>query len=371
MVNENAQNNIFAHRITLRQLSILLILFIFGDCAIFINTPNDAQHGWMAYIFGCIGGFIVLALYLWIYKLNDSQQLQMILKKCFGKIIGTIISISYALFFMLYASLVLYNYTAYTIETSFDYTPKWFILLCLGAIVFYGLFKGIKVIARTSEIFIWGIIIATLFVWIVQFGQVHFANIYPIQPISYLPIIKDAFYPFSLCFAPCVVFLMIFPLAGKVEQIKKPLFIGMGIASGIITEITLRTLLILSGPMINRYVYPIFFSYSISEDIKIGIIPASLVGLAVLIKVMILIYSSISIDASVFNLKRTSPVIIIIGMAVLVLSYFVFNTGVMLSEFLMGTWAYVVVVFAVVIPIIILIISLVMQSKKKAIVKGT
>ena len=212
-----------------------------------------SMAGWQ-YILAGIGGFIILALYLWIYKLNDSQQLQIVLKRCFGKIIGTIISISYALFFMLYASLVLYNFTAYTLETSFDYTPKWFIILCLAVIVFYALFKGIKVIARSSEIFIWGIVIATIFVWGVQFTQVQFDNIYPIQPTSYLPIIKDAFYPFSLNFAPCVAFLMLFPLAGKVQQIKKPLFIGMGIVSGIMTEIALRTLLILSGPMVNRYV---------------------------------------------------------------------------------------------------------------------
>ena len=84
---------------------------------------------------------------------------------------------------------------------------------------------------------------------------------------------------------------------------------------------------------------------------------------------MLLVYSSVSINASVFNLKRTSPVIIVVGIAVIILSYFVFNTGVMFSEFLLGTWAYVVTIFAVVIPIIILIISLAMQSKKKAIVQ--
>ena len=292
------------NRITPRQLSVLLILYIFGDSLIFINTPNDPQHGWIAYIISSIGGFLLLAVYLWIYKLNDSKPLSSILSNCFGKYAGAFASLIYVLFFMCNASLVLYNYTAYVNQTAYDYTPKWFILLCLGIIVLYAMYKGIRVIARSAEIFLSFILIATIFVDILVSGLIKIENIYPIKAADYYLILKDAFYPFSLSFGACVTFLILFPLTGNVDKIKKPLFTGMGITSALLIIIILRTILILSGPMINRYVYPIFFSYSINEEIKIGIVPVALIVVSALIKVLIFLYGSTTIIKSVFNIKK-------------------------------------------------------------------
>lgn len=359
MEESNSINNSTRICITPYQLGIMMILFIFGDSPIFTNTPNDPQHGWIAYILAGIGGFIVLAVYLQIYKLNDFKPLPEVLKKCLGKYGGASFSILYSLFFLYSASLVAYNYTAYLIETNYTYTPKWFILLLFSIVVMYPLFKGIKVIARTSEIFLWLVFATVIFTSIVEFTKMKIGNMYPIFAVDYYPIIKDAFYPFSLTFGECVAFLMLFPLSGNIKGIQKPLFRSMGIISVLLTFISFRTLLILGGSMINRYVYAIFFSYSIRDQIKTGILPASLIGLSVLIKVIVLLYASISITTSVFNIKKSSPVIIVSVVAAFLLSYFSFNMGISLLEFFYNIWVYIIAAFAVFMPIIILIISLI------------
>lgn len=359
MAKSNSPNKNFVNRITPRQLSILLIIYIFGDSPIFINTPNDPQHGWLAYILSGIGGFLMLAVYLWIYKLNDMKTLPLVLKNCFGKYFGAFIALLYALFFLYNASLVLYNYTAYTIQTSYDYTPKWFILMFLGIIVLYALDKGINVIARSSEIFIWIILIATVFVDVLISSLIKIENIYPIYTLNYYPVLKDAFYPFSLSFSICVTFLMLFPLAGNVHEIKKPLFAGMGIVSVMLVLMVFRTLLLLNGSMINRYVYAIFFSYSLHERIKIGIVPASLIVVSVLIKVLILLYSSITITESVFHKKKSGPLIVVAVLTTTVLSYFAFNTGISILEFFQNIWVYFIACFTVLLPMMMLIISLI------------
>ena len=354
------------NRITPRQLSILLILYIFGDFVIFINTPNDPQHGWIAYIISSLGGFLILAVYLWIYKLNDSKPLPLILNNCFGKYVGVFVSLMYVLFFMCNASLVLYNYTAYVNQTSYDYTPKWVMLLFLGIIIIYAMYKGIRAIARSAEIFLSFILIATIFVDILVSGLIKVENIYPIKAANYYLILKDAFYPFSLSFGVCVTFLILFPLAGNVGEIKKPLFKGMGLSSALLIIITLRTILILSGPMINRYVYPIFFSYSINEEIKIGIVPVALTVVGTLIKVLIFLYGSTTSIKSVFNIRKIRPIIIVAVVVTVVSSNFSFNTGIAIHEFFQNIWVYFITVFAVVIPIILLIISLIMKFRKKS-----
>ena len=360
----NCQKKSVANQITPQQLGIMLVIYILGDSIVFVNTPNDPQHGWLAYIIASIGGFLILAVYLKIYKLNDLKPLPAILKNCFGKYVGAFLSILYSLFFMYNASLVSYNYTAYLIETSYDYTPKWFILLLLGCIALYALYKGVKVIARASEIFIFIIPLSIIAVSILGFKTVHLNYIHPIYAINYFPILKDAFYPFSLSFGVCVAFLMLFPLAGNTHDIQKPLYISMGIISCLLTFFILRTLLIMGGSMINRYVYTIFFSYSISDPIKLGILAASFLGLSVLIKILILLYSSITILTSVFNIKKSSPVILVVVVVTHVLSYFSFNTGISIHEFFQNIWVYFISDFAVCIPIIMLSISLIKKSLK-------
>lgn len=359
MKEVNSKNTLESICIKPYQLSILLILFIYGDSVIFENTPNDPQHGWLAYILASIGGFILLDVYLKIYKLNDLKSFPEVLKKCFGKYIGSLFSILYSLFFLCSASLVAYNYTACLIQTYYDFTPKWFVLLVLGAVIMYALFKGIKIIARTSEIFLWLIFISIIFISIIEINKMQIGNMFPIFAVDYYPVIKDAFYPFSLSFGVCVAFLILFPLSGNVKEIKKPLFKGMWIIGAILTFISVRTLLIMGGSMINHFVYAIVFSYSITDQVRVGILPISLIGLSVLIKVIVLLYASISITTSVFKIKKFSPVIIVSVITILVLSNFSFNTGISIREFFYSIWVYIIAAFAVLMPIIILIISLI------------
>lgn len=344
---------------------MLLMAFIFGDAMILAVTPNDPQHNWIAYILAGIGGLLLIVGYLQIYRLNAQCPLTTICRNCFGKYAGGALSILYALFFLAEAALTAYNYTAFILLSNYVYSPKWFIVIVLGIITLYALFKGIRVIGRTSELFVWIILLAFVFVNIFDAGAMHTEEINPIIPIDALPIVKDAFYPLILNYGGLVAFLMLFPLTGDVNAIKKPLYTGTGIVSGIISLQMLRALLVLGGSMLGRYIFPIHQSFFIGYPVKLEIIPDSAISLSVLIKVIVLLYASIMILAKVFNTKKSSPFIIVITLAAFLICYYSFPNSLTLNEFFQDTWVYIITAFAVAIPVLLLIISLIRNGIKR------
>lgn len=341
------------------------MVFIFGDANIFLNTPNDPQHGWMAYILAGIGGLVLIVGYLQIYRLNGQSPLTTISGNCFGKFAGGAVSLLYALFFMVDAALTAYNYTSFIILSNYVYTPEWFIQVTLCVITLYALFKGIKVIGRTAEIFAWLILFAFIFVNVFDATAMKPNNIFPIRVTKVSPVIKDAFYPLMLYFGGTVAFLMLFPLTGDVNKIKKPLYTGVSIVTLILTFQTLRVLLVLGGSMINRYVYGVHLSYFIGYPVKLEIIPDTTVSLSVLIKVIVLLYASVTIMGNVFHAKKISPFIIAVTLAAFLISYFSMPNGFTLNEFFQGIWVYIIAVFAVFIPAILLVISLIRNCIKR------
>ncbi|MFZ5974850.1 MAG: GerAB/ArcD/ProY family transporter [Bacillota bacterium] len=360
-----ADNQANSSRLNPRQLSMLLMVFVFGDSMILLITRNDPQHNWIAYILAGIGGFLLLSSYLQIYKLNGKTPLTTICNNCFGRFAGSVLSILYALFLMADAALTVYNYDGFILLSNYIYSPRWFVIAVLGIITIYALFKGIRVIGRTAEIFVWIILLAFVFVNIFDAGAMKMDNINPIIPIDALPIVKDAFYPLILNYGGMVAFLMLFPLTADVNAIQKPLYAGTGIVTGVITLQMLRALMVLGGSMLGRYIFPIHQSFFIGYPVKLEIIPDSAISLSVLIKVIVLLYASIMILAKVFNTKKTSPFIIAVTLATFLMSNYIFTSSLAISEFLMDTWVYAVAVFAVAIPVLLLIISLIRNGIKR------
>ena len=350
--------------ITPRQLTILLVLSIFGGCAIFMYTPRDPQHGWITYFVAGLGEMVLLWIYLLLYKKNGMQPLQVILRNCLGKIAGTVVAFFYAAFFLSSISLTLASYSGYLRLNNYFDTPKLFITFVMGIIVIYALFKGLRVMARASEFFVWAILAVTVIVDILLVHYMKWDNIYPLKNIEILPILSDAFLPLTLIFGAGVAFLVIFPDAGSEREIKKPLFTGLGILIIVLTILFLRTLLVLGGNMINRYTYPCYFAYSISYPLKFGVFASTVLSLSILTRVFVFVYAAIVILKNIFR-TRFSLFIVPAVLTVSLAGAYLFKNVVELLDFLKGIWAYCTAVFVIGIPVILLLISLIKKTENK------
>ncbi len=359
---KNSGNN--QKLITPRQLTVLLMLSIFGGCAISVYTPRDPQHGWITYFIAGLGEMAFLWVYLLLYKKNGKQPLQVILCNCLGKFAGTVVSLLYAVFFLSSTSLTLVSYSGYLRLNRYFDTPRLFITLVIGLIVIYTLFKGLRVMGRASEFFIWAILAITVIADILLINYMNWENIYPLKNIEILPILSDAILQLTLIFNVGAAFLVIFPDAGSYHEIKKPLFTGLAILIPILTISFLRTLLVLGGNMINRYTYPCYFAFSVSYPLKFGVFVSTILSLSTMSRMFIFTYAAIAIFTNVFRAKF-SPFIVPAVLAVSFAGGYLFANVVELLDFLKGIWAYCSAAFVIVIPIILLPISLLKKDRCK------
>lgn len=348
-----------------RQICMLLLLCVFGGSTIFIYTPTDLQHSWITYLVSGTGGIILLMIYLMLYKKSGMQPLTTMLYNCLGKIAGTFLSLLYAAFFLFNTLLSLNNYSIFLNHTCYFDTPKTFIITIVCLISTYAIYKGLRVIARASEFFVWMIFIIFSFINFVLMQYVKIENIYPLKNIKIKTILNDSLYPLILLFGAIVVLLVIFPDAGSDKEIKKPLFTGMGIVIAVITIILLRTLLII-GNLISRSTYPIFFAYSVSYPIKFGVFASTIVGLAAIIKVSVFLYASITILTTIFHVKFNRfiiPTVLAAGAG----GSFLFKNSIEFIAFIQDIWVYCAAAFEIGIPVILLLIYMIKSSINKII----
>ena len=363
----SAANQNREETISPRQLCLLLILFVFGNAPIFILTPNDYQHCWISYMLAGVGGIVMLAVYLLIYHLHDRLSLTAILKNSFGNIIGSAIALLYAFFFLFHTAMLLCMYSGYLRLSNYFDTPQGFINLVLCIVITYALYKGIRVIARVSEFFIWPILVLIVLISIILIQYYDFNNIYPLKNIDPILLMNDSIYPMTLSYAMTVVFLVIFPAVGTAKTIKKPLFLGMGIASVLTIWIVFRTLIVLGGSLIGRYVYPIYFSYSITYPIKFGLFFSTFTGLTVLIKGLVQLYASQVILSNVFHVKKSNLFIIPMVLIAGIFGTYLFKTVIVGLEFCHKYWTYIALIFQFGLPFVVLLISLIKKRGQKAV----
>ena len=336
------------------------MLCVFANSTIFVYTSGDPQHGWITYLVSGAGGMLLLAIYLTLYKKSGLQPLTAMLKNCLGKFAGSFLALLYAVFFLFTVSLSLNNYSTFLRYSSYFDTPQIFISAILCALSIYSLYKGLRVFARASEFFMWLILIVTIISIVVLTKYISWENIYPLKNIKIGPILADSVYPLILEFGMVVVFLTFFPYAGGYREIKKPLFISIGIVVTYISLIVLRTLLVL-GNLIRRYTYPVFFAYSVSYPIKFEVFATTINGLSTLIKITVFLFASITILTEIFHAKFSRfivPTVLIAGLS----SLYLFKNIVESLDFLKGIWLYCSVVFEIFIPVILLIIYLIKNA---------
>lgn len=226
-----------------------------------------------------------------------------------------------------------------------------------------------------AEFFAWIVVamffIATLFVVILLISKnIYLKNLFPIGYWDLNSMLKDTSLNTLILFGQNIAFLMLFPLAGSTKDIKKPSLISYGFISALVVLGYLRSLLIMGGDMVNRYVYafhtPVFEIYTIKPMIFV----TSAMSLIVLIKVMVLIYASITILTELFNInnRKVYKAFILAGTLISGLGgLYGFGSIFKLVYFLRNIFPYYAVVFEVGLPLILFIICVCKQAYRKSV----
>lgn len=249
-------------QIKLNQLTTLIMLFLIGGSALSSTARYSGQNIWIVLLFAGACGIILFTMYHRISKVHHHKGLPDILKSTFGTFLGTLILFIYAGFF-LFRTISIGNYmTAMAQETlMFSVNHRIVIIMLLTTVIISTLY-GLNVIGRSSEIFLFIIMVCLMPFLLAIFTSSVFKteNLIPILaegvPAIAQDVIRSTFFPYG----ELVVFLMLFSYVAPKENkhILKRSYMAIILSVVIMIAIDLTTIALIGANLTSNFEYSFY-----------------------------------------------------------------------------------------------------------------
>ncbi|HZH58780.1 MAG TPA: GerAB/ArcD/ProY family transporter [Metabacillus sp.] len=357
-------------KISAIQLVIIIYIFVVGTTVIFPLAADAKQAAWISILIGMLSGFPLLFMYHYLYKMYPNLVLTEYCKKILGKYIGTVVGLSYVLFFLYGA--------ARDVRDAMELAPLFLHGTPVSAIgimfllpVLYGLFLGIEVLLRTSEIFIVYLVITgalmILFIFLSDIFQVE--NLLPVLEPGWKTIIRTTFTePWMAPFGEVVCFTMIFAYLNKPKHQLKASFLGVMIGGLSLAFFHFLTIAVLGADTRGRSISPFL---RMVQKIDIADIIQRLDALFMIwllvndfFKVAIFMYAAVIGGATLFKVSK-NLLILPFGTLVFFTSiYFTddYSSHMAQSDFVL---TYIYPIFALCFPLLLCLVGFVRQKVNK------
>ncbi|MCG8485460.1 MAG: spore germination protein [Clostridia bacterium] len=204
------------------QLFFTMFSFLFVINTYLSDAEGVAEHAaWVSSIIALFEGLLIIFIFSKLAVQFPGKTLNTINDALFGKVIGKVITVLYASYFLQISVNVSQYLSSFTHTIMLLNTPKEITIILIWIVVYYTLLKGIKTIFHLSFIFFSIALIYFFSSNLLLIGQFDFEYLFPISTIP----IKDIFHAAHMIgtyYGESLCFLALIPLAKK-DKISKTL----------------------------------------------------------------------------------------------------------------------------------------------------
>lgn len=344
------------------QLSIIIMGFLLGSTIIIVPGSYAKQDAWLAYLIAWIGGILLFTCYFILYKRFGNKNLVEINQILLGRWLGNLVNILYIWYFVHLAALVLRNFGEYTVTIIIPETPLWFIMICYVLVTGYSVRSGLEVTARTAELIFPFIFLFQLVIFVVLIPYYDFTNIKPIFSEGIEPVLKASLSVLTFPFGETIVLLMFLPYLHPSGSIRKTYTISFLLAGGLLMLGIFRDLTIMGAGEISRSLFPPHYTIQqipgLNLDPLVGVIFFMSGGTKICC-----CYLAATIGlGQITNSKDHRPFVIPIGIALVGLSLWIYESAPEMLNWAIEIWPYYSLPFQVFIPLLLLVLSFIRKS---------
>lgn len=354
-------------KISSRQIFALIMIFELGTTVMFPLAAKAKQAAWISILIGMLGGIVLLTLYHYLFCQYTDKLLTEYCKRIFGKYIGTFICIIYV-FYFLYGAARDIRDGMEILSLFYPETPISILGIMIMAIICYGLYLGIEVIGRMSEIFFGFLIISGLFflISLIASGVIKVENLQPVLEPGWKAILRTAIdEPWMAPFGEMICFTMIFPYLNKPKSQFKITLIGVILSGIFLAVIHTLSIAVLGVEQRNRSIIPFF---KMAQMINIGdfiqrLDAFSMIWLIVndYFKITIYMYAAVMGGATIIKISKNVFILPMGAIVIITSIYFAgsYSAHMAQSDIVLK---YVYPIFAAYIPLLMCVITFI---KKK------
>lgn len=256
--------------ITSSELTTILVSVMLGVGVLSLANSvvkTAKQDGWICCILGAIYPLYMVFIASYLCKKSPKENVLALSKKCFGKILGTILNIVFLGFFLLIGSAVASGISNLLRIYMVTFLTNYQFLLMFLLIPAFIAYKGIKTLTRVSEV----IFYLTLPLFIVPIAALKEGTILNVMPvfnsglINILKASKETVYAYT----GIEFIFLIYPYLQDGKNLKKSGIKSVIITMLIYTWFVFITIYYLGIDIIPKFIWS---SVSVSEAVIIPII---------------------------------------------------------------------------------------------------
>jgi spore germination protein KB len=241
------------------QIVVMIILFQIGSTPLFAIGSKAKQDSWLAMLVAAAIGFILLRMFLYIQSIAPDQSLIVLMRICFGKVAGSILSSTFIVYFAYESMRNVRDFGEITSITLLTQTPKSVVMLLVILLAAYMIVMRIETFCRVVESLIIPVLFSYGVLCFLIFGSklISFDRIQPVMENGFMPILKTAFPDLvSFPFGQMVVFLMFWHLmSDKKKVVRISSFAYLGVAFFLIL-MNMINVLVLGPELIGNSTLP-------------------------------------------------------------------------------------------------------------------
>lgn len=351
-------------KITNHQLMSITTAFICGVSAIIISasiTSFARQDAWISAIFAMLVGLVVIWMNTYLGGLFPDKTYVEIIQLLLGKWLGGFIVANFVLMCIIGAPQFVWYVGDFFTTQYFPDMSMYIINTVFLISVVIALLYGIEAIARTSEVFFYGIVVMFVLSMIFVTPNIEVNNILPVMEKGIGRVLKGSLPLLSFTVLPTILLNMVYPVNVKdIKGAKRSLFKGYMIGMVIIFVSVLMCNLVMGSTITASSRYPAFL---LTKEINVGIIFTRLEALIIIVWLLTIFnntvfyfYAGVLGLTQLLKLKNYKEIVAPIGLIMVVLSGFIYKDVMYEMRWDTEVWFPYIATFGLVLPILLLIV---------------
>lgn len=237
----------------------MLILYELGSSLVTGGSMRTEQDSWIATLIGLGMTIPLLLLYAKLQTLCPNGDIYDMSRTAFGKVAGSAVTLLFSLYALHLGAMVIRNFTEYIQVLSLPETPQPVCAVCIGALAFFTVQKGLEVSARSAE-FVMPIGYAVIGILVALVTKnMEFSNLQPFLNHDARSLFSDGFSALTFPFAESVVFLSVFCTVEKpAASFRKIYLMGTLVAGAVLTVLLVGDIAVLGMPIARMLFFPTY-----------------------------------------------------------------------------------------------------------------
>ncbi|MDQ0216029.1 spore germination protein KB [Oikeobacillus pervagus] len=357
-------------KISSNQFLIFAWMFTLGSAILYV--PNllveySKQDAWISSLLAMLFCFILIGIYLLMFRLFPNktvfQILECVFGKRFGKIIGLFIIIS---FHYLISVMTLRDFGDFLIVHILPETPLSVIHLIFLIVVAYSVKQGIEVIGRTSQILLPIPIFFYLLSAVLLLNKSDITHLLPIAADGWKPIVRASIANIGFPYLETFILVTLLPFVTPKTKISKPFCLGVLLGSLMLIIATVYSLMVLGVEYSENKIYT---PYLLGAEINVAnviqrveIIISSIWFVSMFIKMCLVVLATTIGLQQIFELRDYRILTLPLCLLLLPLSIMIMP-NMSYWGILVDTWPFYASIQTMLIPIIIVIVGLIKKKR--------